>query len=70
MFSGDWSVLLISNNGNGTPIAYERDFYLNVALPVTTTFTPTVTLSATVTPLISKPSISASSSGCYNQTNP
>jgi len=42
MFSGDWSVLLISNNGDADPIAYERDFYLTVAEPSTVTITPTV----------------------------
>ncbi|GAB7340216.1 hypothetical protein MBLNU457_6682t1 [Dothideomycetes sp. NU457] len=53
MFSGDWSVVVISNNGDsGEPIAYERDFYLTVGLPVTSTFTPTVTLSSTLTPIV------------------
>jgi len=52
MYSGDWSVVIISNNGNGDPIAYERDFYLTVGLPVTSTFTPTVTLSSTLTPIV------------------
>ena len=42
MYSGDWSVLLISNNGGGEAIAYERDFYLTVATPSTVTYTPTV----------------------------
>ena len=51
MWSGAWSVILISNNGNGDPIAYERDFSLIVGLPVTTTLTPTVTVSSTSTPL-------------------
>lgn len=37
MFSGDWSVLIISNNGDADPIAYERDFYLTLGTPVTTT---------------------------------
>lgn len=46
LFSGDWSVILISNNGDECPIAYERDFYLTVGVPATTTYTPTVTLSA------------------------
>lgn len=54
MFSGDWSILVISNNGDADPIAYERDFYLTVGVPDTTTFTPTLTLSATVTPIVSE----------------
>lgn len=48
LWSGDWSVILISNNGDACPIAYERDFYLTVAEPVTTTFTPTVSLTASM----------------------
>ncbi|KAL2350175.1 hypothetical protein BJ546DRAFT_1069477 [Cryomyces antarcticus] len=49
---GAWSVLIISNNGNGDPIAYERDFSLTVGPQATSTYTPTVTLSATTTPLV------------------
>ncbi|KAI4726714.1 hypothetical protein E4T49_05550 [Aureobasidium sp. EXF-10728] len=52
MWSGDWSVLIISNNGNDDPIAYERDFYLSVGVPSTTTYTPTVTVTSTSTPLV------------------
>jgi hypothetical protein len=37
LYTGEWSVLLISNNGNAEPIAYERDFYLSVGTPVTST---------------------------------
>lgn len=37
LFSGDWSVLIISNNGDADPIAYERDFYLSVGVPATAT---------------------------------
>lgn len=70
MFSGDWSVLIISNNGDADPIAYERDFYLSVGVAATTTvssnsdqsydrssqgqFTPTLTLSVTTTPILGK----------------
>ncbi|KAK5116862.1 hypothetical protein LTR85_009122 [Meristemomyces frigidus] len=57
LWSGDWSVILISNNGDACPIAYERDFSLTVAEPVTTTYTPTVTLSATITPITNVTSI-------------
>ena len=52
MWTGDWSVLIISNNGDGDPIAYERDFYLSVGLPSTITYTPTVTVTSTSTPLV------------------
>lgn len=52
LWTGDWSVLIISNNGNDDPIAYERDFYLSVGVPSTVTTTPTVTLSSTLTPVV------------------
>lgn len=52
MSSGDWSLLIIGNNGNGNPFAYERDFYLTVAPQETTTVTPTVTFTATSTPVV------------------
>lgn len=35
MWSGAWSVIVISNNGDADPIAYERDFNLVVGTPVT-----------------------------------
>lgn len=38
LWTGDWSVIIISNNGeNGDPIAYMRDFALKVADPTTVT---------------------------------
>lgn len=37
MWSGDWSIVIMSNNGEADPIAYERDFYLSVGTPVTQT---------------------------------
>ncbi|KAK5129351.1 hypothetical protein LTR16_002224 [Cryomyces antarcticus] len=50
MFSGVWSILLLGNNGNGNPFAYERDITLTVAPQTTTTITNTVTYSVTTTP--------------------
>ncbi|KAG9694475.1 hypothetical protein KCU95_g5619, partial [Aureobasidium melanogenum] len=52
MWTGDWSLLIISNNGDGDPIAYERDFYLSVGIPSTITYTPTVTITSTSTPVV------------------
>lgn len=43
LYSGDWSLVVISNNGDGDPIAYQRDFSLTVGTPTTVTVTPTVT---------------------------
>jgi len=52
MSSGDWSLLVIGNNADGNPFAYERDFTLTVGAQVTTTVTPTVTFTKTVTPVV------------------
>ncbi|KAF2720150.1 hypothetical protein K431DRAFT_271147 [Polychaeton citri CBS 116435] len=41
LWSGDWSVLAYSNNGECQPINFERDFVLNVATQATLTVTPT-----------------------------
>ncbi|KAI4763402.1 hypothetical protein E4T52_04609 [Aureobasidium sp. EXF-3400] len=43
LYSGDWSLVVISNNGDADPIAYQRDFSLTVGTPTTVTITPTVT---------------------------
>ena len=45
LWSGAWSVLIISNNGDAEPIAYERDFLLNVGTPFTEIITPTGAIS-------------------------
>ncbi|KAF2493425.1 hypothetical protein BU16DRAFT_465305 [Lophium mytilinum] len=37
LWSGAWSVLILSNNGNDDPIAYERDFELSVGPQNTST---------------------------------
>jgi len=37
LWSGPWSVIIISNNGEKDPIAYMRDFLLTVGEPVTST---------------------------------
>jgi len=52
LWTGDWSVLVISNNGDADPIAYERDFFLSVGIPSTTTYTPTMTITSTTTPVV------------------
>ncbi|GAB7350364.1 hypothetical protein MBLNU459_g0992t1 [Dothideomycetes sp. NU459] len=51
MYSGEWSLVIISNNGDADPIAYQRDFSLSVGVQQTSTVTPTVTATATVTPV-------------------
>ncbi|KAK4952292.1 hypothetical protein LTR66_013758, partial [Elasticomyces elasticus] len=50
MYSGDWSILILGNNGDGNPFAYERDFSINAGPQQTTYVTPTVTYTATLIP--------------------
>lgn len=54
LYSGDWSLLVISNNWNGDPIAYERDFSLSVGPQQTTTVSNTVTVTNSFTPIINE----------------
>ncbi|KXT00499.1 hypothetical protein AC578_4084 [Pseudocercospora eumusae] len=51
MTSGDWSIIAIGNNGDGSPFGWQRDFYLTVGIPQTTTITSTLTFSETTTPI-------------------
>jgi len=50
--SGDYSLIVISNNGNCDPIAYERDFCLTVGPQQTTTVTPTLIVNTAITPIV------------------
>ncbi|CAK1358548.1 unnamed protein product [Cercospora beticola] len=50
MTSGSWSVIVIGNNGDGSPFGWQRDFTLTVGVPVTITTTSTVTYTQTTTP--------------------
>ena len=54
LYSGDWSIIVSSNNGKGDPVAYERDFSLVVGVPTTFTYYPTVTVTSTKTPTSTK----------------
>lgn len=58
--TGDWSLLIISNNGDGNPIAYERDFSLTVGPQQTLTVTPTVTVTSISIPAVSTTTLSTS----------
>ncbi|KAK4554648.1 hypothetical protein LTR86_008150 [Recurvomyces mirabilis] len=51
LYTGDWSLLVISNNGDCAPIDYERDFHLDVGPQQTVTVSPTITIQTTVTPI-------------------
>lgn len=44
MTSGHWMLLIIGNNDDGYPFAWQRDLYLTVGPQATITKTPTVTL--------------------------
>jgi hypothetical protein len=52
MSSGEWTILVIGNNGDGDPFAYERDFSLTVGPQETTSATQTVTYTQTSTPVV------------------
>jgi hypothetical protein len=52
MVSGHWILLVVGDNGeHGQPFAWQRDLYLTVGTPITTTVTPTVTFSISYTPV-------------------
>ncbi|KAL5450595.1 hypothetical protein PMIN05_000852 [Paraphaeosphaeria minitans] len=51
MISGHNIILVIGNNDDGEPFAWQRDIYLTVGTQATTTYTPTVTYSITSTPV-------------------
>ena len=51
LYTGDWSLLIISNNGDCDPIAFERDFFLSVGPQSTETVAPTLTISSVFTPI-------------------
>ena len=52
MSSGEWTILVIGNNGDGNPFAYERDFSLTVGPQETATVTNTVTFTQTSIPVV------------------
>ncbi|EME45698.1 hypothetical protein DOTSEDRAFT_87980 [Dothistroma septosporum NZE10] len=53
LVSGNWQLIIISNNGQCDPIDYVRQFSLEVGEQVTTTVGPTITLISTTTPISS-----------------
>lgn len=50
MYSGDWTLVLLDNNGNNTSFSAKRVIHLDVGEQVTSTVIPTITLSVTQTP--------------------
>ncbi|KAH7135741.1 hypothetical protein B0J11DRAFT_168855 [Dendryphion nanum] len=58
LISGDWSVVIMSDNGDGESIAYERDFKLSVGPQSTSTFTPTATATMVSVPVVTVTSTS------------
>ncbi|KAG9658734.1 hypothetical protein KCU98_g3077, partial [Aureobasidium melanogenum] len=50
MYSGDWTLLLLDNNGNASTFNAKRRLHLSVGEQVTSVVIPTVTLSVTQTP--------------------
>jgi hypothetical protein len=68
LVSGDWSVLLYSNNGACQPFNARRDFVLSVGVQQTTTVTPMVVFTTTTTPIVSKTTVSTSVQQFYAPT--
>jgi hypothetical protein len=52
LYDGAWSLLIIANNGQDDPIAYQRDFSLEVGEQQTSTIRPTVTVHDKQTPVV------------------
>lgn len=67
LVTGNWSVIVISNNGNGVPLAAQRDFMLSVGPQLTSTVTPTVTMTQIYTPIVSSTAIRNVTSTTYLQ---
>ncbi|TKA65208.1 hypothetical protein B0A55_09011 [Friedmanniomyces simplex] len=67
LYNGSWSLLIISNNGNGDPIAYERDFSLSVGPQQTTTVTATATITNQITPVVN---VTQTSTSTFTTTVP
>ncbi|KAK5723634.1 hypothetical protein LTR15_005333 [Elasticomyces elasticus] len=51
LYTGDWSLLVLSNNGDCDPIDFQRDFFLSVGPQETTTVPATITISTVFTPV-------------------
>ncbi|KAF2248022.1 hypothetical protein BU26DRAFT_565441 [Trematosphaeria pertusa] len=60
LFDGPWSIVIISKNGDGEPIAYERDFSITVGPQSTSTYTPTATATVVTTPVVTMTSTTTS----------
>jgi hypothetical protein len=55
MISGPWSILVLSNNNDGSQVAYERDFSVTATTQSTVYYTPVVTANITMTPIVRLP---------------
>jgi len=64
--SGDWSVLLFSNNGQCAPFNAKREFMLSVGPQQTTTVTPLVVFTSTSTPITCKFSLVSSTGHAHS----
>ncbi|KAL1303725.1 hypothetical protein AAFC00_007071 [Neodothiora populina] len=56
MTSGEYEMTIISNNGDGDPIAYQRDFEITAGVQQTVTATPTLQYNYTTTPTVTSTS--------------
>ncbi|ORY07788.1 hypothetical protein BCR34DRAFT_489155 [Clohesyomyces aquaticus] len=67
MISGDWMILVMGNNDDGNPFAWERGKYLKLDCgpQVTSTVTPTITYNITSTPTVMQ---TTTSTAVFNST--
>ncbi|KAK7183594.1 hypothetical protein DPSP01_010429 [Paraphaeosphaeria sporulosa] len=54
LVSGTWSIIVISDNGEGVPLAAQRDFVLSVGPQLTSTTTPTITATRVLNPIVNQ----------------
>lgn len=50
LVSGNYTLIVFGDNGDGNPFSYQRDFQLNVGPQATVTVTPTITFNVTQAP--------------------
>jgi hypothetical protein len=57
MFSGNYTIFVLSNNDNGDQVAFERDFTVTAAPQATVYYTPVITANITTTPIVHCPKL-------------
>ncbi|KAL5404539.1 hypothetical protein PMIN06_006252 [Paraphaeosphaeria minitans] len=65
LVSGTWSIIVISDNGEGVPLAAQRDFVLSVGPQLTSTITPTITATRVINPIVNQTITTTTTSTTY-----